>query len=442
MAAWVFILPLIAIILCLLALGIRKNSKAKKLKMELEREAEILKNIQNNINQGVFFMDRELRILPGYSKPLVSILSYYDSELAGKNLMEILGPSVEAGQQQILKRYFNMIFEKSKSARVLESVNPLSEFDYKTEDRIKHLAANFYLIEKKGFENVIMGIVQDISRERSFRKLLQIQKEAQEQEMKDMFDIIQIDPLVFQDFIEEADSNFNYINSILKDRDLSANQVIDKFYQNIHALKSNASILGMETFTGKLQVFEDHIKGLMTADVSNDDILGLAIKLETLMRERDNYITIVKKIDDFKNSNQVDTILVHSMNQAAEKTAAEVKKKVEVKAGYLDMDVLESKLRKIIKDILFQLVRNSIYYDIESTEERIKKNKSPLGLLVFSIKNEDGEAEVYFSDDGTGAGSGSGLNQIKDLIKQNHGRIKIDSSESGWTIKFTLPMPK
>ena len=466
-------------------LSIKKDEKEATLKAELACENEMVQVIQNNIPQGIFLMNREFRILPGYSKPLVPILSYYDTELTGKNFLDILSSSLDAKQLQSVKSFLEMIFEKSKDTSVLESVNPLSEFAYKADDRKKTLTANFHLAGEKSPDKAIMGIIQDISREKGFEKELHDQRESQEQEMKNMFDIIQIDPLVFQDFMEDADSNFNYINFILKDRTLSEKQVINKFFQNIHAIKTNALILGMESFARKLHAFEDDIKVLMAGEAMEDDILRLAIKLEGLMSERDNYNIIVKKIEAFKNSNQVDTILVHTMNRAVEKTSAAAQKKVELRAGYLDLGILESRLRRPIKDILFQCVRNSIYHGIETVEERIRINKRPQGLLTFSINNVGGKAEVSFSDDGRGldwkkiketyirkhpeiknpgrkilmssifspefstaaetdmaAGRGVGLSIVKDLIKQNHGTIKVDSSESGLTIKFALPMPK
>jgi chemotaxis protein histidine kinase CheA len=171
------------------------------------------------------------------------------------------------------------------------------------------------------------------------------------------------------------------------------------------------------------------------------------------------------------------------LNKAVEKTAAETKKKVEIKAGQIDISILESKLRKPIKDILFQCIRNAIYHGIESVDERIEKGKKPQSILVFSIKKVDGMAELTFSDDGRGldwekikkkyiklhpevktvnkkvllssifapefstadetgvvAGRGVGLSLVKDLVKENGGTIKVDSSESGLNFRFTFPL--
>ena len=461
-----------------------KDQKEEALNAQLAHERDVVRTMKDNIQQGIFLMDTELKILPQYSRHLISILSYYDSDLDGKNFLDILSSSLDTKQLQTMKAYFGMIFSKSKSAKILESANPISEFEYKTGDQVKNLSSKFYLIEQTKSEPVIIGIIQDISREKEFEKELQEQKKAQELEMKNMFDVIQVDPLVFHDFIEDTESNFNYINTILKDKSLTERQVITKFFQNVHAMKSNALVLGLESLGNKLHVLEDDIKSVSAqSEIEVDNILTLAIKLEQIMQEKDSYNKIIKRIEAYKTSNQLDSVLLHTLSKAVEKVSADTQKKVVLKSGQVDMNILESKLRKPIKDILFQCIRNSIYHGIEPVEERIKNNKKPEGLLTFSIKNVNGNAEIAFSDDGHGldwekikakylninpnatdtskkkllsliftpefstsadttsvAGRGVGLSLIKDLVKEHHGSIKVDSSEAGLTLRFILPL--
>jgi len=211
----------------------------------------------------------------------------------------------------------------------------------------------------------------------------------------------------------------------------------------------------------------------------------LTINIEVMMQEMDSYIKITKKINSYKVANQMDTVLVNSLERAVEKIASEAGKKAEIKAGQIDLDILESKLRKPIKDILFQCIRNSIYHGIEDPEERINKKKRALGLLVFSIKKTEGKAELTFSDDGRGlnwdkirtkyllknpnagaidkkillntlfspefstadevstqAGRGVGLSLVMDIVKSYQGNINVNSTDTGLTFRFLLSMPK
>ncbi|MCL2293327.1 MAG: ATP-binding protein, partial [Spirochaetes bacterium] len=462
----------------------RKTIEVVQANIRVSNEKMIVQTMQDNINQGIFIMDEELKILPNYSKPLIPILSYYDSELAGKNFLDILVGSLDTKQLQAMKGYFAMIFAKSKSAKILESVNPIYEFEYKVGDLTKILTTKFSLIEQKDAAPVVLAVIVDISKEREFEKEIQVQKDLQQQEVKNLFDVIQIDPAVFQDFIEDTESNFNYINSILKDKSLTEKQVITKFFQNVHAIKSNALILGLESFGKKLHILEEDIKAALAAKTINEDsVLSLAIKLETIMQEKDAYVKTIKKIESYKASHKLDSVFLYSLTKAVENISAETQKKVELKTVEMNLKILESNLRKPIKDILFQCLRNSIYHGIELPEERIKKNKKPAGLLTVSIKNVDNNAEVIFSDDGQGldyekiknkylmlnpdakdtsnkvllaaifspefstagettsvAGRGVGLSLVKDIVKKNKGTINVNSSESGVTFKFILPL--
>jgi len=476
-------------------ISILKDRKEDELKTELAQERDMIQTMKDNINQGIFLMDKNLNILPQYSRTLISILSYYDSDLTGKNFLDIVQGSFDSKQLQIMKSYFAMVFSKTKTAKVLDAANPISEFEYKVDDDIKYLNTRFQLIEhtiegsKTDQANtgpVIIGIIQDITREKEIEHELQSQKDLQEMEMKNLFDVIKIDPLVFQDFIEDTDSNFNSINTLLKDPNVTEKQVVTRIFQYIHAIKANAVILDLESLSNKLHTLEDEIKATSNKDkVSVNDVLGLAIKIETFMQEMDSYIAITKKINAYKVSNQMDTILINSMNKAVDRLSSQLHKKAKIKPGHIDIDILESKLRKPIRDILYQCVRNSMFHGIETVDERIKKNKNPQGLLTFSIKNVNGMAEIIFSDDGNGldwkkikqkyleknpdaknidkkvllgsvfkpefttadeastaAGRGVGLSLVKDLIKENNGTISVNSSESGLTFKITFPLTK
>jgi two-component system chemotaxis sensor kinase CheA len=197
----------------------------------------------------------------------------------------------------------------------------------------------------------------------------------------------------------------------------------------------------------------------------------------------DSFTAITGKINAHKSTSHLDNVLVNSLSKAVQKLAGEVKKDVKITAGQIDLNIMESGLRKPIKEILHQCLRNSIYHGIEPPMTRVKKNKQAQGLLSFSIKNVDGRAEVIFSDDGSGldwqkikkkyaekhpkiqnidkkallgfifepgfstsdettsmAGRGVGLSRVRELVKENHGSVKVNSSEAGLEFKFVFPV--
>jgi two-component system chemotaxis sensor kinase CheA len=140
----------------------------------------------------------------------------------------------------------------------------------------------------------------------------------------------------------------------------------------------------------------------------------------------------------------------------------------------------------VIKEVLTQLVRNSVYHGIEIPEEREAAGKDREGTIRLSIKQEKGIIHLKLSDDGKGlnfakirekaldlkllqktedaenknqllqiifspgfstadsadmhAGRGIGLNLVRERVRDLHGSIKL-SSETGKGTTFNIYLP-
>lgn len=83
------------------------------------------------------------------------------------------------------------------------------------------------------------------------------------------------------------------------------------------------------------------------------------------------------------------------------RTGKELGKKVnlELHGGEVELD--RSMLEKMTAPFEHML-RNSIDHGLESAEERIKKNKPPIGEIRLSLRQENNEVEFEFTDDGAG----------------------------------------
>jgi two-component system chemotaxis sensor kinase CheA len=310
--------------------------------------------------------------------------------------------------------------------------------------------------------------------------------------MRALFQVIQVEPRVFADFIEDTEYEFERINTTLKDREVSAKSAMVDIYQSVHAIKSNALILGLDNFSGKLHELETTIKNYRDQDeVSFEDVLHVTVGLESIMKEKDKFRDTIEKIESFRvekgnNRRQDRYVLVETLTKACEKAATALKKKVSFVIDDIDGVVLESGPRRVIKEVLTQLVRNSVYHGIEEPEEREAAGKDREGTVRLAIKHENGAIHLKLSDDGKGlnynkirekaiklkllknesdandknhllqvifapgfstaetadmhAGRGIGLNLVKERIRDLHGSIKI-SSENGRGTTFNIYIP-
>jgi two-component system chemotaxis sensor kinase CheA len=321
------------------------------------------------------------------------------------------------------------------------------------------------------------------------RRQLEEEEGRREEGMRALFQVVQVEPRVFADFLEDTEYEFERINAILKNKEFSARDAMVNIYQSVHAIKSNGLILGLENFSGKLHNLETMIKRLRDADeeVSFDDVLHITVELEKIMKEKDKFRETVEKIQTFKaglgDSRRQDRyVLVETLTKACEKAAAALNKKAQFIVEDIDGLVLEYGPRRVIKEVLTQLVRNAVYHGIESPEARQEQGKAGEGTIRLSMKYSDNTIHIKLADDGKGldfekirkkaeslnlagvddknnllqvifapgfstveeadvhAGRGIGLNIVKDRIRDLRGSIKLHSEQGKGTV-FSIFIP-
>jgi two-component system chemotaxis sensor kinase CheA len=471
-----------------------KERWIRQLSLALKAERDEIAVMKDNLKAGLFLMDQDYRIQPAYSKALEGILAA--DELQGKKFTDILSASIKAKERDTLEDYFGMIINRSFDAAMLEEINPISELTYVNEsmETRKILRSSFASVDRGQGEFFILGTLEDITVQKELERQLAEEESKREEEMRALFQVIQVEPRVFNDFIEDTEYEFDRINDILKNKELSAQTVMVEIYQSIHAIKSNALILGLDNFSGKLHELESKIKKFRDSEgeISFEDILHITMELERIMQEKDKFRVTIEKIQSFKagmgDSRRQDRyVLVETLTKACEKAAAALNKKVKFEVETLDGIVLETGPRRVIKEVLTQLVRNSVYHGIESPGERQSLGKSPEGIIRLSITYRDGRIHMKLSDDGKGldferirqkalalnllkdngkdndknqllqvifspgfstaetadvyAGRGIGLNLVRERVRDLKGSIKLQSEPGkGTTFNIFLPM--
>jgi hypothetical protein len=139
LAGFDYVLPIalriiaVYILVLVLAIGyerirILKDRWGKQLTRELKAERDEIAAMKDNLKVGLFLMDRDYVIQPAYSKALGDVLGMRD--LSGKKFPDLLSSSIKARDRDTLQDYFTMILNRSFDAKMLEEINPISEFSY------------------------------------------------------------------------------------------------------------------------------------------------------------------------------------------------------------------------------------------------------------------------------------------------------------------------
>jgi two-component system chemotaxis sensor kinase CheA len=473
---------------------ILKDRWVRQLTLALKTERDEITAMKDNLKAGLFLMDKDGLIQGAYSKALEGILG--TDELQGKKFTDILSISIKAKERDILEDYFGMVLNRSFDAKMLEDINPISEFTYVNDiaETPKILRSSFVPVDRGHGQFFILGTLEDLTLQKELEQQLAEEENKREEEMRALFQVIQVEPRVFADFIEDTEYEFDRINDILKNKELSAQAAMVDIYQSVHAIKSNALILGLDNFSGKLHELETKIKDLRDRDeVSFEDVLHITLELEKIMKEKDKFRDTIEKIQSFKagagDSRRQDRyVLIETLTKACEKASEALNKKVRLVVEDIDGIVLENGPRRVIKEILTQLVRNSVYHGIESPEDREAGGKDRTGTIKLFIKSiGNNKIHIRLADDGRGldfekirkkaealhllkndaaandknhllriifspgfstageadvyAGRGIGLNLVKERIRDLNGSIKLQSEPGkGTAFNIFLPM--
>ena len=180
-------------------------------------------------------------------------------------------------------------------------------------------------------------------------------------------------------------------------------------------------------------------------------------------------------------------MLIKSIANLVENLSSETKKSVELDYAEFNGDDIPGKYRLLVKDILIQLVRNSLVHGIETDAERSGLKKDRKSTIRIATSLADGRFKIFYRDDGRGiqleklvakaresgkwkeseirnwdknkiaamiyesgistsekpslhAGRGVGMDIIKQKIDSHHGEIKLDFEKDKFTV-FQISLP-
>jgi len=455
-------------------------------KMALAERNEIAL-MRDNLKIGLFFMDRGCIIQDQYSRYLEELFS--QNNLHGRSFADLLASSVTPNELTAIKDYFNMLVEGSFDQDMLDDINPLMELHYSgggdSSDK-KVFQFGFAAIERNQGEVFVLVSVYDITVKVELERQLLEEEAKRNEEMKTIFELLQADPRIFRAFLEDTEYEFERIEKILKDDTISAHEALVNVYQSMHAIKSNAVTIGQDTFGGKVHNVESKIKKLREQEeVPFTEMLNLTMEISRLIEEKEKFKTTINRINLLKQNsnvegqNKMQYVLIESLAKTVGKVASDMGKKIKFKQGKIDNDVIENGPRRIIKEVLVQLIRNSAVHGIETPQERAAAGKDKTGTIKLSIKKEDGKIHVKLGDDGRGldygkiaqkalrlklvkprdaknksallkaifspgfstaetegvhAGRGIGLNLVKDRVREGKGSIKVQSERGKGTV--------
>lgn len=402
-------------------------------------------DILRTVNEGLFLLDRDLKLGSERSMALNTI--FRREEFTDLTFDTLLKEIVPDKTLRTAMDYVSLLWGERVNEKLVKTINPLNEVEVHFDNPAggfdtHYLEFDFNRVKSAGSLSHLLVTVNDVTKRVMLSRELQESQEKAQAQLDLLLRILHVEPDNLTGFLTDADVSLKMVNSILKEpaREESAFRAkIDGIYRQVHAVKGEASALGLKTVEQRAHAFEESLSDLKARpSLSGSDFLPLVVKLDDLFNHLAQVREMLSRLVDLHQAianrrtaggqveaakvdawlagkhdqtmqmkalqpqaAEVSTGLERTLEDLAARVASTHEKQVTVKCSGLDQ--VPDAYKRAVKDITIQLVRNAVVHGIETPDQRLKAQKSETGVLgVEFIQREAEGFELVVQDDGRG----------------------------------------
>ena len=252
-------------------------------------------------------------------------------------------------------------------------------------------------------------------------------EQRKERQFEFLLGVLHVEPRQLDDFLKTAREQITIMNDTLRAQDFAMagmgqmellRQRLDVVYRSVHNVKGNASMLKLQYFQKFCDQFEDKILDLKNRSaLGGDDFLSVVIAqselrqdLDELQELRDKFVgagRLSSLMSGFTSGAQAEAggdDVVSGISSLAEQIGLKHGKEVRIDASGFITDDLPDDKRRVVKDVLIQLVRNSMTHGLEDGRLREALGKPRVGTIAIrQLPGTPAHAFGFsFRDDGRG----------------------------------------
>ena len=471
----------------------KQRDKAKFLYENIYR---VSTAVFENIQQGIFLLDKDFKISKFHSNAMKSIFGV--DRIAGENFANFMRPLILPRELEALEMFMRHLFNDDMDEEVVNQLNPIDQVKIHTEQdgivATKYIRVEFTRVYRKEAIHHIMVTVSDETESILLQQHLDEAEKKKQQETERVLSILKIDPSILRGFLHNSRKMLKSISKRYESNDAEDfAQLLNFTMDIIHNLKGNAVVIGMDLMSNKFHEIEETISKLRDRELRGKDFLAVLYEIDEADRMIADISDMLYKIVSIykkfpTEGHSVSNIMVvDALERGADLISKEEGKNVELNFKNEDNISIPDMYIDGFKDIMIQLVRNSIVHGIEAPSARITAGKVTTGELMIELKKADDTLIVNYRDDGAGldieeisvkalekglitefelakkteaeiaelifspgfstkdksskhAGRGQGMHLVKSIVEEHGGSFKI-SYEKGKYFGLTLQLP-
>jgi two-component system, chemotaxis family, sensor kinase CheA len=501
-------LALVVLVTILLSARQRQDGSLREAR---QQTADILRTVKD----GLFLLDQKLVIGAAYSGALETLFQRKD--FAGLAFEDLLKNIVSERTLATALKFVKILWAERTNEKLVKTINPLGEVEVHLDAGngkfdTRHLQFDFHRVRVDGEMTQVLVSVSDVSARVDLAKELQASQSQAQGQVDTLLGILHIDPSQLSSFLSDSNAAMKMINAVLREPTREEGvfrKKLDTLFRQVHSVKGEAAALGLSSIESRAHAFEDDLKTLREKPaLSGNDFLPLVIKLDDLLTHLQSVSDLVSRLSRLQGTQhdvphtitavleeeklkqqggKTDSGVAATLQQLTERVARENHKEAALQC--IGFDAVPEDLRRAVKDIGVQAVRNAIVHGIEPPADRLTAGKSRQGVIRISFQDlgESGY-KLIVEDDGQGlsterikevalkkgfitperaltldtkqvfsllfhsgfstletatkdAGRGVGMNLIADLTSQLGGRVSVATNQGKFT-RLTMTLPR
>ena len=388
----------------------KEKDQAQYLYENTYKQSEV---VFENVQQGIFLLDKDFKISKLYSKAMETIFD--NQKIGGENFANFMRPLIIPRDLEALEMFMRHLFNTDMDEEVVNQLNPIDQVKIFTDTgglvSTKHIKVSFTRIEQEGIIQNVMVTVSDETKAVLLQQHLEEAEEKKRQETEQVLSILKIDPSVMRGFLFNSKKALTNISERYEANEGdNFNELLDFTFEVIHNLKGNASVIGLELMSDKFHELEESIRKLQDQKVvKSKDFLSILYEVDDVDKMMNEMGDMLRKVASIYRKlpaeGQVvsNIMVINTLQKGVETVSKEVGKPVEFLFHNDRNGVIPETYIAPIKDIAIQLIRNSIVHGIEEGNMRIAKNKPLKGRIEMELDiTEDNELLISYQDDGEG----------------------------------------
>jgi ligand-binding sensor domain-containing protein/HPt (histidine-containing phosphotransfer) domain-containing protein len=409
----------------------RMRKQQEQLEILVDQKTEELKgkykeseNIMRNVEEGLFILNDKHEIGNQYSKAFEQIIE--ESELSQKKLTDILDGKISNDQESSINRYLNLMIENNVDEETLRDLNPLEKIELNFVDKgnvwthSKFLDFKFRRIPSSNEHQIdLFATVSDITDQVKLTEKLERTEKQSKKQMELLLSLLHVEPELLQEFITSAEKELDYVESEIKHqkKNVKYPEVLKRIYRSMHLIKGNASLLDLKFFVNGAHSFEDEISDIQRkTKIVGQDFVPLSIKLGEIRNTLNEVTDLIGRMSRIHNQFRPkrafeNEILLKSLKNLVAQLSEDLGKEAALNSDKFSGEDIPYQYRLLVKEILIQLIRNSISHGIEEPGTRIKAGKKSGGVIEIETSTDKNFFKLRLRDDGMGL-------RIKDLRKK------------------------